>query len=109
MSVTVTSAYEAGVADRRRARTTWWSRARTPAGTAARSRRTWNPAPSRCTELLDRIGSAHRGIPLIAAGGLGTAEDVVEVLRRGAVAAQIGTALLLSDEAGTNAAHRAAH
>ena len=30
------------------------------------------------------------------------------MLRRGAVAAQIGTALLLSDEAGTNAAHRSA-
>ncbi|CFE51573.1 oxidoreductase [Mycobacterium tuberculosis] len=30
------------------------------------------------------------------------------VLRRGAIAAQVGTALLLADEAGTNAAHRAA-
>ena len=36
------------------------------------------------------------------------AEDVAAVMNRGAVAAQIGTGLLLSDEAGTNAAHRAA-
>src|ERR1700761_7135599 len=57
--------------------------------------------------LLARIRSAH-DVPLIAAGGLGTPEDVAAVLRRGAVAAQIGTALLLSDEAGTNSAHRAA-
>lgn len=32
-----------------RARTAWWSRARLPAGTAERSRRTWNPVRSRCT------------------------------------------------------------
>ncbi|WP_343600782.1 nitronate monooxygenase [Mycobacterium sp.] len=58
-------------------------------------------------ELLDRIHAAH-DVPLIAAGGLGTAHDVAGVLRRGAVAAQVGTALLLADEAGTNAAHRTA-
>ncbi len=58
-------------------------------------------------ELLDRIGHAH-DVPLIAAGGLAGTEDVASVLRRGAAAAQIGTALLLSDEAGTNAAHRSA-
>jgi len=58
--------------------------------------------------LIDRIHRAHRDIPIIAAGGLGTAEDVAGVLRRGAVAAQIGTALLLSDEAGTNKAQRTA-
>ncbi|BCI89555.1 hypothetical protein NIIDMKKI_47610 [Mycobacterium kansasii] len=58
-------------------------------------------------QLLDRIGSAH-DVPLIAAGGLGTVEDVAAVLRRGAVAAQVGTALMLADEAGTNPAHRVA-
>ncbi len=36
------------------------------------------------------------------------AEAVADVLRRGAVAAQVGTALLLADEAATNAAHRTA-
>lgn len=58
-------------------------------------------------ELLDQIGATHE-VPLIAAGGLGTAEDVDAVLRRGAVAAQVGTALLLADEAGTLPAHRTA-
>lgn len=58
--------------------------------------------------LLESIGRSHRGIPLIAAGGLGTADDVAAVLDRGAVAAQVGTALLLADEAGTNPVHRAA-
>ncbi len=52
--------------------------------------------------------AAGRGLPVIAAGGLGSADDVSAVLTQGAVAAQIGTALLLADEAGTNAAHRAA-
>jgi nitronate monooxygenase len=58
-------------------------------------------------DLLDRIGHAH-DVPLIAAGGLSSSEDVAGVLRRGAAAAQIGTALLLADEAGTNSAHRSA-
>jgi nitronate monooxygenase len=58
--------------------------------------------------LIDRIHRAHRDIPIIAAGGLGTADDVDGVLRRGAVAAQVGTALLLSNEAGTNKAYRTA-
>ncbi|KAT67205.1 oxidoreductase [Mycobacterium tuberculosis TKK_04_0068] len=49
VSITVTSVYEAGVAPLPRARTAWWSRARLPAGTAERSRRTWNPVRSRCT------------------------------------------------------------
>ena len=41
-------------------------------------------------------------------GGLTTAGDVAAVLQRGAYAVQVGTALLLAEEAGTNAAHRAA-
>jgi nitronate monooxygenase len=45
---------------------------------------------------------------LVAAGGLATADDVDRVVRRGAVAAQLGTVFLLADEAGTNPAHRAA-
>lgn len=57
--------------------------------------------------LLEQIGAAH-DVPLIAAGGLGDAAAVAGVLRRGAVAAQVGTALLLADEAGTNPTHRAA-
>ena len=66
-----------------------------------------DPGTESLHELLARIRSAHN-VPLIAAGGLGTPDDVAAVMNRGAVAAQIGTGLLLSDEAGTNAAHRAA-
>jgi nitronate monooxygenase len=104
--ITVTSAYEAGVA--------------VAAGAdglvvqgpgAGGHRGTFAPDMEPGTEslgsLLDRISSAH-DVPLIAAGGLGTAEDVAGVLRRGAVAVQVGTALLLADEAGTNSAHRCA-
>ncbi|TDO17519.1 nitroalkane oxidase [Mycobacterium sp. BK086] len=57
--------------------------------------------------LLAAIVAAHR-VPVIAAGGLAGAADVRRVLGAGAAAAQAGTAFLLSDEAGTNGAHRAA-
>ncbi len=104
--VTVTSAYEAGVA--------------LAAGAdglivqgpdAGGHRGTFAPDMEPGNEslytLLARIRNAH-DVPLIAAGGIGTTEDVAAVLNRGAVAAQLGTALLLADEAGTNTAHRAA-
>lgn len=48
------------------------------------------------------------GVPVVAAGGLGSAGTVRGVLESGAVAAQIGTALLLCDEAGTSQVHRRA-
>lgn len=57
--------------------------------------------------LLDAVSRATR-LPLIAAGGIGTAADIARVLDRGAVAAQLGTAFLRSPEAGTAAAYRAA-
>lgn len=66
-----------------------------------------DPGKESLHDLLARVRNAHN-VPLIAAGGIGAPEDVADVLNRGAVAAQVGTALLLSDEAGTNAAHRAA-
>lgn len=47
-------------------------------------------------------------VPVVAAGGLMTAEDVARVRRAGAVAAQLGTAFLLADEAGSSAVHRGA-
>ena len=107
VSVTVTSAYEAGVALAAGADNlvVQGPNAGGHRGTFAPD---MEPGTESLPELLDRIGNAHRGIPLIAAGGLGTAEDVAAVLRRGAVAAQVGTALLLADEAGTNSTHRAA-
>lgn len=46
--------------------------------------------------------------PVVAAGGLGTAEGVRRARDAGAAAVQIGTAFLLADEAGTNPVHRAA-
>ncbi|OBG26475.1 nitronate monooxygenase [Mycobacterium sp. 852002-51057_SCH5723018] len=105
--ITVTSAYEAGVAVAAGADSLV-----VQGPNAGGHRGTFAPDMEPGTEplhdLIDRIHRAHRDIPIIAAGGLGTAEDVAGVLRRGAVAAQIGTALLLSDEAGTSKAHRTA-
>jgi nitronate monooxygenase len=66
------------------------------------------PAEQSLADLLDAVLPAAAEVPVIAAGGLASPEDVTDVLRRGAWAAQVGTALLLADEAGTNAAHRAA-
>jgi nitronate monooxygenase len=105
--VTVTSAYEAGVAVAAGADSlvVQGPDAGGHRGTFAPD---MEPGTDSLYELLARIRSAHRNVPLIAAGGLGTPEDVVAVLNRGAVAAQVGTALLLSDEAGTHPAYRAA-
>lgn len=51
---------------------------------------------------------AASDLPLIGAGGIATGRQVAGVRAAGAVAAQIGTALLAATEAGTNATHRAA-
>lgn len=48
------------------------------------------------------------GVPVVAAGGIGDRAAVRRVLDAGAAAAQVGTALLLCEEAGTNPAHRRA-
>ena len=104
--VTVTSSYEAGVAVAAGADSliVQGPGAGGHRGTFAPD---MEPSNESLHHLLTRIRSAH-DVPLIAAGGLGTARDVAAVLHRGAVAAQVGTALLLADEAGTNAAHRTA-
>jgi nitronate monooxygenase len=47
-------------------------------------------------------------LPVIAAGGLSTADAVAAVLRAGADAAAVGTVLLRSNEAGTTSTHRSA-
>src|SRR5699024_4021152 len=44
--------------------------------------------------------------PVIAAGGIMTPDDAETVLNDGAVAAAVGTALLLTAEAGSNPLHR---
>jgi nitronate monooxygenase len=46
--------------------------------------------------------------PLVATGGIMTADGVSAVLAAGARAAQVGTAFMLTPEAGTSAPHRAA-
>lgn len=57
--------------------------------------------------LLPQVVAAVR-IPVIAAGGIASAEGVRAALALGAVAAQVGTAYLLCPEATTSAVHRAA-
>ena len=57
--------------------------------------------------LLGEIGAATE-LPRIAAGGIADGRDISAVLAAGAVAAQIGSALLLATEAGTSAPYRAA-
>jgi nitronate monooxygenase len=106
VSVTVTSAYEAGVAIAAGADSlvVQGPGAGGHRGTFAPD---MEPGYESLPQLLERIRGAH-DVPLIAAGGLGTAGHIADALRRGAVAAQVGTALLLSDEAGTNSAYRVA-
>ena len=63
------------------------------------------PTESLIALLVRTVGL---GVPVVAAGGLGDAAAVQRVRDAGAVAAQVGTALLLCDEAGTSAVHRRA-
>jgi nitronate monooxygenase len=74
-------------------------------------RGTFDPAAQPATEPLDELLASvieTVDVPVIAAGGLMTADDVQRVLTAGAVAAQLGTAFLLSDESGSSPVHRAA-
>jgi nitronate monooxygenase len=67
-------------------------------------------APDEERSTLDLVGAvvARAHVPVIAAGGLATAADVAAALAAGAMAVQAGTAFLRTEEAGTNAVHRAA-
>ncbi|MET7402397.1 nitronate monooxygenase [Dactylosporangium sp. NPDC005572] len=60
--------------------------------------------------LPDLVSGIRAGVslPIVAAGGLGTAADVARVLAAGASAAMVGTVLLRSPESGASAPHRAA-
>jgi nitronate monooxygenase len=74
-------------------------------------RATFDPAAPPCdTPLLQLLNAIGVGadVPLVASGGLATADDVARVRAAGAVAAQLGTAFLLADEAGTHPTHKAA-
>ncbi|MEU8516295.1 nitronate monooxygenase [Kitasatospora sp. NPDC048722] len=60
--------------------------------------------------LLELLGTVRTvtALPLIAAGGIGDGPSIAAALRAGAVAVQLGTALLRADESGASQAHRAA-
>jgi nitronate monooxygenase len=64
-------------------------------------------APIGLLSLLQLVRAVTE-VPLIAAGGISTGRDVAEALAAGASAAQIGSALMLTPEAGTSDAQRAA-
>ncbi|MGB8391337.1 nitronate monooxygenase [Mycobacterium sp.] len=65
------------------------------------------PRPLPIGDLVAEITSTVK-LPVIAAGGLATADDVAEVLHAGAEAAMVGTVLLRADESGASATHQAA-
>jgi nitronate monooxygenase len=74
-------------------------------------RGTFDPAAKPATQPLDELLAEVLSVvdvPVMAAGGLMTADHVGRVLAAGAVAAQLGTAFLLADEAGSSPVHRAA-
>jgi nitronate monooxygenase len=58
------------------------------------------------TLVLLRLVSRELRLPLIAAGGLSDGAAVAAALAGGAIAAQLGTAFLRADEAGTEPAYR---
>jgi nitronate monooxygenase len=74
-------------------------------------RGTFDPAAQPASQPLDELladVTAAVDVPVVAAGGLMTADDVGRVLAAGAVAAQLGTAFLLAAESGSSPVHRAA-
>lgn len=74
-------------------------------------RGTFDPGASPGSQSLDHLLAdvlAAVDVPVAAAGGLISADDVAGVLAAGAVAVQLGTAFLLADEAGSSPVHRAA-
>ena len=57
--------------------------------------------------LLSLVGRAA-SLPMVASGGIATADALAAALAAGARAGQVGTAFMLAPEAGTAAPHRAA-
>jgi nitronate monooxygenase len=64
-------------------------------------------APIALLSLLQLVRRST-DLPLVAAGGIATGTGIAAVLAAGASAAQIGSALMLTPEAGTSDAHRSA-
>jgi nitronate monooxygenase len=104
--VTVTNAQEA-----RRAAVAGPDALIAQAGSAGGHAATTSPADyngsSTVAEVVRAVAAAV-DMPIIAAGGTGSAADVRQGLAAGAVAVQAGTAFLLADEAGTRAVQREA-
>lgn len=71
---------------------------------------TFDPHRVAETPLLALLAEVRESteLPLVAAGGIGTREAARAALGAGAVAVQVGTALLCTDEADTSAVHRTA-
>ena len=102
----------AGVADARRAveaGADWLSVQSAEAG-GHRSTTTVGEEPDDITtvELTRAVRDALPEVPFVAAGGISTPHDVAAVLAAGADGVQLGTVLLRTPEAGTNALHRSA-
>lgn len=57
------------------------------------------------SQLIPAV-QAVTDLPLVAGGGVGSNKDMRAILALGVEAVQVGTLLLLSDEAGTSQAHR---
>ena len=104
---TVTTLAEARAGGRARRRRARRAGSRRPVDTAAPSTPPRRP-PTQPLDQLLHATTVGLDVPVIAAGGLMTAVDVADVLASGAVAAQLGTAFLLADEAGSSPVHRAA-
>lgn len=65
------------------------------------------PGTEPLPQLVHDVGRLT-GLPVIAAGGIAVPGQVAAALTAGAEAVQVGTALLLADEAGTRPTHRRA-
>jgi nitronate monooxygenase len=63
------------------------------------------PADVPLSSLIGQIKS-ETGLPLIAAGGLSTPEEIASALRSGASAVMVGTVLLRAIESGASALHK---
>lgn len=104
--VTVTSVAEARVAVDRGA-----ASLSVQGPNAGGHRGTWDlDAPPNNAPLLDLVSAvlAVVDVPVVAGGGIHDAAGVQSLRDAGAAAAQVGTAYLLAEEAGTNPTHRAA-
>ncbi|MBQ1081053.1 nitronate monooxygenase [Nocardiopsis sp. B62] len=73
-------------------------------------RATFDPAQGDDRPLLTLLNEVVRAVdvPVVAAGGIMTGEDVVAALTAGATAVQLGTAFLRCPESGAQPAHKAA-